>query len=161
VIWLIIAEIVAVWALVTVSTVMWFKWMDARHDRAFTELQERLNRGERSRGSRSAGAFSSPALLSISKPDCSRCSTTRWASCARALSGAFLRRRVRPRVQPDHPRWRIWRFVSAGWTTQRAEDRRADRGSIAGRPMRPCGAFVGGDLFMKSWPAGEGSLENE
>jgi hypothetical protein len=62
VIWLIIAEIVAVWALVTVSTVMWFKWMDARHDRAFTELQERLNRGERSRGSRSAGAFSSPAL---------------------------------------------------------------------------------------------------
>jgi hypothetical protein len=56
--WLIIAEIVAVSALVTIATVVWFKWMDACHDRAFTELEERLNRGERSRGSRSAGAFS-------------------------------------------------------------------------------------------------------
>jgi hypothetical protein len=50
--------IVAVCALVTIATVVWFKWMDARHDRAFTELEERLNRAERSRGSFSAGASS-------------------------------------------------------------------------------------------------------
>jgi hypothetical protein len=56
--WLIIAHIVAVCALITIATVVWFTWMDARHDRAFTELEERLRRGERSRGSFSAGASS-------------------------------------------------------------------------------------------------------
>ena len=52
--WLIIAAIVAVWTLVAIATVVWFKWMDARHHRAFAEQEERLNRGER----RSAGASS-------------------------------------------------------------------------------------------------------
>ncbi len=48
--WLIIAEIVAVCALVTIATVAWFRRMEARYKRAFTEQQERLGCGERSRG---------------------------------------------------------------------------------------------------------------
>jgi hypothetical protein len=47
--WLIIAGIVAVWALVIIATVVWFQWMDARHDRAFTEQDDRLHGGERRR----------------------------------------------------------------------------------------------------------------
>jgi hypothetical protein len=50
--WLIIAGIVAGWALGIIATVVWFRWMEARHDRAFAERERRLNSGKRSRGSK-------------------------------------------------------------------------------------------------------------
>ena len=43
--WLMIADIMAVGALVIVAMAVWFKWMEARHDRAFAEQDKRLHRG--------------------------------------------------------------------------------------------------------------------
>jgi hypothetical protein len=40
--WLIIGAIVAVWQLVIVATMVWFRRMKAYHDRAFTEQEKRL-----------------------------------------------------------------------------------------------------------------------
>jgi hypothetical protein len=57
--WQIIAEIVAVCALITVATLVWFRRMGARYERGLTELQERLGRGERSRR---AGLWSSESM---------------------------------------------------------------------------------------------------
>ena len=61
--WLIIAGNVAVWALVIIATLIWFKYMDAFHDRAFAEQEVRLNHGGRSRGSRSAGTSGAHGAL--------------------------------------------------------------------------------------------------
>jgi hypothetical protein len=70
--------IVAVCALVTVATVVSFKWIGARHDRAFSEQEERLNRGGRSGGSRSPADEKSAAALFALRSDVSR-SSSKWA----------------------------------------------------------------------------------
>ena len=54
--WLVTAGIVAMCALVTMATVVWFEKRDGRYDRALTEQEERLKREERSGGPGSAGA---------------------------------------------------------------------------------------------------------
>ena len=42
--WMIVASIVA--ALVVTTAVIWFRWMEARHEHAFAEQKKRLNSGE-------------------------------------------------------------------------------------------------------------------
>jgi hypothetical protein len=42
-----LVAIVGAGALVAIATAVWFKWIEARHDRAFAEQGERLNAGLR------------------------------------------------------------------------------------------------------------------